>query len=151
MGDVVIQTDSPEDARRQVDTLAAQHVDAIKIWVDDLGGTAPKIKPAVIDAIVDEARKYNIPVTAHIYSIADTKHMVQAGASGFWGGADAADAGGRVGLGEQAEVGDGAIGGLVPEMDCGGSQVAAVEVGVAPPSSLRGCYCGSSIKVAHRF
>ena len=83
VGDVVIQTDSPEEARRQVDTLAAQKVDAIKIWVDDLHGKAPKIKPAVADAIIEQARKYNIPVTAHIYSLADTEHLVQAGAVGF--------------------------------------------------------------------
>src|SRR5206468_12335852 len=83
VGDVVIQTDSPEEARRQVDSLATQQVDAIKIWVDDLGGKAPKIKSTVIDAILDQARKYNIPVTAHIYSLADTQHLVQAGAAGF--------------------------------------------------------------------
>jgi imidazolonepropionase-like amidohydrolase len=83
VGDVVIQTNSPEEARRQVDTLASEQVDAIKIFVDDLGGTAPKIQPAVIDAILDEARKYNIPVTAHIYSLADTEHLVRAGAAGF--------------------------------------------------------------------
>jgi imidazolonepropionase-like amidohydrolase len=83
VGDVVIQTNSPEEARRQVDALAAQQVDAIKIWVDDLDGKAPKIKPAVIDAILDQARKYGIPVTAHIQSFADTEHLVQAGAAGF--------------------------------------------------------------------
>ena len=83
LGDVVIQTNSPEEARRQVDTLAGEQVDAIKIWVDDLGRKAPKIKPAVIDAILDQARKYNIPVTAHIYSLADTEHLVRAGAAGF--------------------------------------------------------------------
>jgi len=83
VGDVVIQTDSSEEARRQVDTLAGEKVDAIKIWVDDLGGKAPKIKPAVIDAILDQARKYDIPVTAHIYSLADTQHLVQAGAAGL--------------------------------------------------------------------
>ena len=83
VGDVVIQTDSPEEARRQVDTLASQQVDAIKIWVDDLDGKAPKIKPAVSDAIIDEARKHNIPVTAHIYSLADTKMLMDAGAAGF--------------------------------------------------------------------
>ena len=83
VGDVVIQTDSPEEARRQVDSLATQQVDAIKIWVDDLGGKEPKIKSTVIDAILDQARKYNIPVTAHIYSLADTEHLVQAGAAGF--------------------------------------------------------------------
>ena len=83
VGDVVIQTNSPEEARREVDTLAGQKVDAIKIWVDDLGGTAPKIKPAVMDAVLDQARRYNIPVTAHIYSLADTEHLVRAGAAGF--------------------------------------------------------------------
>ena len=83
VGDVVIQTNSPEEARREVDTLASEKVDAIKIWVDDLGGTAPKIKPAVIDAVLDQARKYDIPVTAHIFSLADTEHLVRAGANGF--------------------------------------------------------------------
>jgi imidazolonepropionase-like amidohydrolase len=83
VGDVVLQTNSPDDARKQVDTLAGEQVDAIKIWVDDLAGTVPKIKPAVTDAILDEARKFNIPVTAHIYSLADTRHLVSAGAAGF--------------------------------------------------------------------
>jgi imidazolonepropionase-like amidohydrolase len=83
VGDVVIQTNSPEEARRQVDSLANQKVDAIKIWVDDLNDKAPKIKPAVIDAVLDQARKYNIPVTAHIYSLADTEHLVRGGATGF--------------------------------------------------------------------
>lgn len=83
VGDVVIQTNSPEEARLQVDTLAAQQVDAIKIWVDDAGGKLPKIRPAVIDAILDQARKYNIPVTAHIQSLADVRHLVDAGAAGF--------------------------------------------------------------------
>ena len=49
------------------------------IWV----APCPKIKPAVTDAILDEARKFNIPVTAHIYSLADTRHLVSAGAAGF--------------------------------------------------------------------
>jgi len=83
VGDVVVQTNSPEEARKQVDTLAAQQVDAIKIWVDDLGHKAPKVKPAVMDAILDQARKYSIPVTVHIYSLADTEYLVRAGAAGF--------------------------------------------------------------------
>ena len=83
VGDVVIQTNNPDDARKQVDALAGEHVDAIKIWVDDLGRAVPKIKPDVVDAILDEARKFNIPVTAHIHSLADTEHLVRAGAAGF--------------------------------------------------------------------
>src|SRR5216684_8266555 len=83
VGDIARQTDDPDDARRQVAELAAQQVDCIKIWVDDLRGAAPKIKPAVIDAILEEARKYKIPVTAHIATLADTEFLVNSGAAGF--------------------------------------------------------------------
>ena len=83
VGDIVRQTSDPDDARRQVAELAAQQADCIKIWVDDLHGKAPKIKPAVIDAILEEARKYNIPVTAHIATLADTEFLVNSGAAGF--------------------------------------------------------------------
>src|SRR5229473_4112371 len=83
VGDIARQTDDPDDARRQVAELAAQQVDCIKIWVDDLHGKAPKVKPAVIDAILEEARKYKIPVTAHIATLADTEFLVNSGAAGF--------------------------------------------------------------------
>lgn len=83
IGDIARQTDDPDDARRQVSELAGQQVDAIKIWVDDLNHKRPKIRPAVIEAILDEARKYKIPVTAHIHSLADTRFLVDNGASGF--------------------------------------------------------------------
>jgi imidazolonepropionase-like amidohydrolase len=83
VGDIARQTNDPDDARRQVQELARQQVDCIKIWVDDLHGKGPKIKPAVIDAIIEEARKFNIPVTAHIGTLADTEHLVNAGAAGF--------------------------------------------------------------------
>ncbi len=83
VGDIARQTDDPDDARKQVAELAAQQVDCIKIWMDDLHGRQPKIKTAVVDAILEEARKYNIPVTAHIFSMADTEHLVNSGAAGF--------------------------------------------------------------------
>ncbi len=83
IGDIARQPADPDDARRQVAELASQQVDCIKIWVDDLHGKAQKIKPAVMDAIIDEARKYNIPVTAHIGTLADTQFLVNSGAAGF--------------------------------------------------------------------
>ena len=83
VGDIARQTDDPDDARKQVAELAAQQVDCIKIWMDDLHGRQPKIKTAVVDAILEEARKFNIPVTAHIFSLADTEHLVNSGAAGF--------------------------------------------------------------------
>jgi imidazolonepropionase-like amidohydrolase len=81
VGHIVNEPASPEEARRQVAELAAQHVDAIKVWVD--GDLAHKIKRPVIEAILDEARKYSIPVTAHIATLADTRHLVDNGAAGF--------------------------------------------------------------------
>jgi imidazolonepropionase-like amidohydrolase len=83
IGDIARQPADPDDARRQVGELASQQVDCIKIWVDDLGGKAQKIKPAITDAIIEEARKYNIPVSAHIETLADTQHLVDSGAAGF--------------------------------------------------------------------
>ncbi len=83
VGDIARQPATPEEARTQVTELAAQQVDGIKIWVDDLGGKAPKVKQPVIEAILDEARKHKIPVTAHIHSLADTMHLVENGAAGF--------------------------------------------------------------------
>jgi len=83
IGEIARQTDDPDDARQQVAQLAAQQVDCIKIWMDDLHGRQPKIKMAVADAILEEARKYNIPVSVHIFSLADTEHLVNSGAAGF--------------------------------------------------------------------
>ena len=51
----------------------------MKSWLASRYGIAP----SVIDAVLDQARKYDIPVTAHIYSLADTEHLVRAGATGF--------------------------------------------------------------------
>src|SRR5260370_30904493 len=53
-----------------------------------MGRTSPREKsrkktPAVVDAIIEEARKYNIPVTAHIAPLADTEFLVKSGAAGF--------------------------------------------------------------------
>ncbi|MGH9660530.1 MAG: amidohydrolase family protein, partial [Bryobacteraceae bacterium] len=81
--EVTRQVDDPAEARRQVGELASQQADLIKIWVDDGRGSRPKIKAPVIEAILDEARKHNLPVTAHIRTLADTKHLVEHGAAGF--------------------------------------------------------------------
>ncbi len=83
VGEIARQTDDPADARRQVGELAGQQVDLIKIWIDDLGGRQPKVRDDVIEAILDEARKHNIPVIAHIYSLKQTEHFLHHGGSGI--------------------------------------------------------------------
>ena len=83
VGGIARQVDHPDQAREQVRELAAQQVDLIKMWVDDRLGQSPKIRPEVSAAISDEARRHNIPVVAHIRTLADTQHLLAAGVSGF--------------------------------------------------------------------
>jgi imidazolonepropionase-like amidohydrolase len=72
-----------EEARKDVRELAAKKPDFIKIWVDDRGGTVQKLTPALYRAIIDEARKQNIRVMAHVFYLADARDLVEAGVDGF--------------------------------------------------------------------
>jgi imidazolonepropionase-like amidohydrolase len=83
IGAIARQVSDPADARRQVAELARQEVDLIKIWVDDRLGQSPKISAEVRTAIIEEAKRLNIPVVAHIRTLADTEQLLKAGASGF--------------------------------------------------------------------
>lgn len=83
IGDIARQPADEADARRQVAELAAQHVDLIKIWIDDLRGKAPKISRPVIEAILSEAARHRIAVVAHIHSLADARHLLDHGGAGF--------------------------------------------------------------------
>ena len=56
---------------------AAKRVDIIKIWVDDRDNTVPKLTPAQYGAVIDEAHKANIRVTAHIFDLDDAKGLAQ--------------------------------------------------------------------------
>src|SRR5882672_934983 len=59
---------TPEaQARRAVQEQAARKVDAIKFWVDDRGGRAPRLPIAVSRAIIEEAHKHGLRVAAHIF------------------------------------------------------------------------------------
>ncbi|AXC13724.1 Amidohydrolase family protein [Acidisarcina polymorpha] len=76
------QIDRPttvDEARADVRSMAAQKVDIIKIWVDDLHGKVPKMKPEVYRAIIDEAHKQHLRVAAHVYALADAKSLVSDG------------------------------------------------------------------------
>lgn len=70
---------TPDEARAAVRDTAAHHPDIIKIWVDDIGGTMPKMKPEIYRAVIDEAHKNNLRVAAHVYYLADAKALVDAG------------------------------------------------------------------------
>ena len=74
------------EGRAAVDELHGHGVDIIKIWVDDRGGTVPKLAPEVYRAIIDEAHARGMRVTAHLGStsgLADAKDLLRAGVDGF--------------------------------------------------------------------
>ncbi len=55
----------------------------IKIWVDDRDGKVQKVTPAQYAAIIDEAHKAGIRVTAHIFNMEDAKGLMRANLDAF--------------------------------------------------------------------
>jgi imidazolonepropionase-like amidohydrolase len=70
---------SAEAVPKEMDSLAALNIKIIKIWVDDMGGAAPKMDPAVYQAIIKEAHQRNIRVAAHLYYLSDARKLVNDG------------------------------------------------------------------------
>jgi imidazolonepropionase-like amidohydrolase len=70
---------TPEEARKGVQAHKALKVDFIKLWMADKGGFSPEI----VEAIVDEAKKQNIPVVAHIGNVAQVKQLAELGVKDF--------------------------------------------------------------------
>ena len=63
--------------------LAAHKVDIVKIWVDDWRGKYKKLTPEIYGAIIDEAHKRGLRVTAHIFELEDAKGLIRAGLDAF--------------------------------------------------------------------
>lgn len=84
--DQVYRPTSVQEARAEVQESAARHPDMIKVWVDDLFGTAPKMAPTIFSAVIEqahaiaeEAHKNKLKVAAHIFYLNDAKDLVRAG------------------------------------------------------------------------
>jgi len=72
-----------EQARNNVRELVAKKVDAVKIWVDDRGGRAPKLPIAISRAVIDEAHKAGLKVAAHIFYHDDAVALAEARIDSF--------------------------------------------------------------------
>ncbi|MEO2157977.1 MAG: amidohydrolase family protein [bacterium] len=70
---------SEDEARAAVTELVAQNVDVVKIWVDSRGGSYDRLTPELYGAVIDEAHKNDLRVTAHVYSLEDAKGLLRAG------------------------------------------------------------------------
>lgn len=83
------RTDAPywitteAEGRKAVQELAAVKVDIVKIWVDDRNGAYKKLTPALYTAIIDEAHKHGLRVTAHVFTLEDAKGLLRAGIDAF--------------------------------------------------------------------
>jgi imidazolonepropionase-like amidohydrolase len=71
------------EGRKIVQELATQKVDIVKIWVDTRGGQYKKLTPEIYGAIIDEAHKHGLRVSAHIFDLEDAKGLIRAGLDAF--------------------------------------------------------------------
>ncbi|MFC1558810.1 amidohydrolase family protein [candidate division KSB1 bacterium] len=73
---------SPEDARNKTAAIINEGADVIKIGLES-GKTwdinIPVMSDQEVEAIINEAHKHNIPVSAHILSVNDLEHAVNLG------------------------------------------------------------------------
>jgi imidazolonepropionase-like amidohydrolase len=81
--DVPFWITTEAEGRKAVQELAASKVDIVKIWVDDRSGRYPKLTPELYGAIIDEAHKHGLRVTAHIFTLEDAKGLLRAGIDAF--------------------------------------------------------------------
>jgi len=77
--DQVYRPQTKEEAVADVREAASHHPDMFKLWVDDIYGKFPKMKPEVFQAAIDEAHKNKIRVAAHVFYLADAKALISAG------------------------------------------------------------------------
>jgi imidazolonepropionase-like amidohydrolase len=80
--DVMYPVTTEEEARRAVQDYVKNKVAFVKIWVDDRDGKLKTLTPPLYRAILDEARKHNMPVAAHTVTLADAKELYKAGLEG---------------------------------------------------------------------
>jgi len=77
--DQLYRPNRADEARRDVQEMAARRPNFVKIWVDDNLGKVPKMKPEVYQAAIDEAHKHGLKVAAHVYYLDDAKRLVRDG------------------------------------------------------------------------
>ena len=77
------QIETEDEGRKAVRDNAALGVQIIKVWVDDREGKVQKVTPEQYAAVIDEAHKAGIRVTAHIFNMDDAKGLMRAGLDAF--------------------------------------------------------------------
>jgi len=81
--DVSYPVSTPEEARAAVRDYVQMKPEFIKIWVDDRDGAKKTLTPPLVNAIADEAHKFNVPVGVHNVKLSDAKVLMRAGVEGW--------------------------------------------------------------------
>ncbi|MGV3601518.1 MAG: amidohydrolase family protein [Dyadobacter fermentans] len=76
---LLLRPNTPEEVPAMMEKLATVKPTVVKIWVDDHGGNARKMKPEIYKAIISEAHKRNIRVAAHLFYVEDARELTEAG------------------------------------------------------------------------
>jgi imidazolonepropionase-like amidohydrolase len=79
MAGTIVTGPTPDEARAQVDADATAGVDWIKIRVDDNLGSGKKMSKETYTAVIEQAHKHNLKVSAHLYYLEDAKGLMDAG------------------------------------------------------------------------
>ena len=72
-----------EQAAADVEELAKNRPDVVKIWVDDRFGDFKKTPITLSRAIIDAAHKEGLKAVAHVFYLADAKQLAAANANAF--------------------------------------------------------------------
>ncbi len=80
---IAYEVSTEDEIRRAVREQAARKVNAIKLWVDDRGGRAPSLSPALSRAAADEAHKLKLRISAHVFYHKDAVALAVAGVDSF--------------------------------------------------------------------
>lgn len=83
MKGVPYEVDTKEQVVKDVNELASQKVDLVKVWVDDHLGRERKIPTDLTCAIIENAHKHGLKVAAHIFYLDDAKKLVNCGLDGL--------------------------------------------------------------------
>lgn len=66
-------------AAMEVDSLAPIKPTVVKMWVDDFGGSAPKMDSSIYKTIIARAHQHHIRVASHLYYLRDAQSLINNG------------------------------------------------------------------------
>lgn len=83
MKGVTYEVETPGDVQKDLDELARNKPDVVKLWMDDHLGRMKKMPYGIGKAIIDNGHKHGFKIAAHIFYLQDAKQLVNAGVDGL--------------------------------------------------------------------